>query len=167
MTYSLFLQTALTSFVLLSAIACGVKEPVATRYKNERQAIPVNPIDDGDLETSEGSSTSAPADEAQDDSANNEDNTDEAANDADDESQESGDNQTPDEQEADAQAQLVQMGTEIYGNRCANCHGAVAMSEKSGRTADQILGAAGEFAHMNVQWPNQQEADALAAALAQ
>jgi len=66
---------------------------------------------------------------------------------------------------AQVQAQLVQEGTNIYTQRCAGCHTPIANSTKRGRTAAQISAAQGIMPHAGLQWPNQQEALALEAAL--
>ncbi|NRA67452.1 MAG: cytochrome c [Pseudobacteriovorax sp.] len=69
------------------------------------------------------------------------------------------------EDPAAIKAEMVAMGAMVYAERCAGCHGELAMSEKQGRTAAQIIDAAGVLFHNGVQWPNQDEALTLELAL--
>jgi hypothetical protein len=78
--------------------------------------------------------------------------------------------ESPEEEDpvpSDDPALLLQEGQQIYAERCESCHGAIAESERKGRSEQQILDASSVNEHSGVTWPSADEAKALAAALAE
>lgn len=147
--------------------ACGSQAPVATKYKQEHEetsaAVPADiPTSTDSPKDSISPEEDEVAGEAQESDEPEEllDETESTSNDIDPEQQAA-------EQAEQIKAQMVQIGTAAYNEKCASCHLVLEMSEKLGRTAVQITDAEGVLFHNGIAWPDEQEALALEAALAQ
>ncbi|MFW7381660.1 MAG: hypothetical protein ACOH5I_22825 [Oligoflexus sp.] len=150
----------LFSFMSVFALACATEEPVATKYKRGQPGSNSN----GTVGIPSSNNPGIDDLGASDDLASDDEETEDDV--AEEEETPGTPAAAPPPDPAQVQAQLVQQGTQIYNQRCAGCHLDLANTQKPNRTAAAILNAAANVNHMNVTWPNQQEADALQAALA-
>lgn len=141
--------TFLISILASLVIGCSTDDPVATQYKQN--------VNSSDQTSNQAAQTDEQAEQTGDeDSTVDENQSEEEAEEVE---------QAVEEDPAAVQAALVEAGTNIYNQRCADCHGELANSARANRTSQQILGAAGNQNHNAVQWPNQEESLALQAAL--
>lgn len=156
-------KLSLIALMISFTMACSTEEPVATAYKKRSgDAVLATESEAKDQDDAGSAEDSSAADEdillEEDDEAADDSELEEDAEEA---AEEVEAGPTPEEIEA----QMVAMGTAIYNERCAECHAAVDMSQKAGRTAQQILDAAGVLFHNGVMWPNADEAALLEKAL--
>lgn len=146
-------------FVSMLLSNCAIDSPVASQYAKDRAASakqgqnpPQIDPDIEDFSETPGEDDVDVAIEEPDDETANDDEV-------------NAGEEPPAVDPAQLQAQLVQAGTQVYNQSCVNCHGPLAMSQKLNRTAAQILAAQALPQHVQVQWPNQNDAQALEAAL--
>ena len=64
-------------------------------------------------------------------------------------------------------AEQIALGTQLYADNCADCHGALASSTKANRTAVQITNALANISNMSGISLEESEITAIAAALIQ
>jgi hypothetical protein len=127
-------------------LGCGGEED-PSRERRQTGSPDISSESDADATGDEGSGTGGESDQ-------------DSSTDTDDESADNDSGNEPD-------SQLAATGTEIYNERCAGCHLSIDQSQRANRTAEEILAAGDLTTHDGLQWPNQEEAEALEAALAQ
>ena len=123
------MQGIIISIILLAFIsACGAKTPVATQYKQQRQAETESGGGDATVaETPETEEAESLAEESEEEAAAEEEEA---------EPEEAG--PTPEEIAAQEAAALKLQGKQIYEGMCMGCHGAPAATTLNSRDANQI-----------------------------